>query len=281
MLKRKLKIKLDRSEYDALYISDIHFMPEGSRYQQNNQDSLLFLLRSFKEQGIRFDKVFIVGDGLENWFVSSAHEFKNNPEMYHVLFESLEAISNKRFYIIGNHCTRSLTMKLPKPISTYLKKKKWSILKEYRDEKVVVVHGHQAQYNTWQWMIFIPFSYLLYNILRLVPGALMIYEYWVLAIMDFDKNKSEYNHFIYHKKLIKEINCGNKWLISGHTHKPIHFQHLKSINTGDWLTNKSFITQKNFDFKLWRYDDNKGITLIPPKSMGLGGYRSTSGIPRR
>lgn len=262
MLKGKTKIKLDRLEYDALYISDIHFMPEGSKYNQNSQEALLLLLKTFKKQGVKFDKVFIVGDGLENWFVSSEYEFKHHPELYDLLFTSLEAISNKRFYIIGNHCTKSLTMNLPKKINAYLKKRKWSVLKEYHDHQVFVVHGHQAQYNMWKWMIFIPFAYLLYSVLRLFPGALLIYEYWALSVFDFDKTKSDADHLLYHKKLVKETKCGNRWLISGHTHRPIFFKHLKSLNTGDWLINKSFVTQKNLNFKLWKFDEQRGVILI-------------------
>jgi len=258
------KLKLDRSAYDALYISDLHFIPEAAKYGLNNQTSLSLLLKSFKEQGIRFEMVFIVGDGFENWFVSSENEFINNPNSYHVLLRSLEQISKKRFYIIGNHCTRSLAMVLPRIIKSYLKRRGWKVLREYWDDKVVVLHGHQAQYGRLQWAILIQLAYLLYTILRLIPGGLKLYERFVLSVIDYDKTASEQEHLKYQIKLINKIDRGGRWLISGHTHRPIHFKKLRTINTGDWSINKTFVTQSGLDFKLWEYDENKGVRLIHP-----------------
>lgn len=261
---RKPRLNLDHQEYDALYISDIHFIPEASNYRQNNQNSLLKLLKAFKAQGIKFHKVFIVGDGLENWFISSVSALKNNPDSYHNLLQAFEAISHERFYIIGNHCTTSINMKLPRLIEKYLKQRRWKILKEYRDKNVVVVHGHQAQYTMSRWRFFIPFAYLLYSILRLIPGSLPVYERFVLSAIDFDKTKSEPDHFRYHLKLIKTVKRGNRWVVSGHTHRPVNFQMIKSINAGDWLINNTFITQKHLDFKLWEYHERIGVHLITP-----------------
>ncbi|CAK0772755.1 putative Metallophos domain-containing protein [Gammaproteobacteria bacterium] len=264
MLTRTPKINLDRSEYDALYISDIHFIPEASKYGQNNQQSLLLLLKSLKDQGVKFDRVFIVGDGIENWFISSKQEFINNPNPYHILFKSLEHISRRRVYIIGNHCTRSPAMMLPRVIKSYLKRRGWKILKEYRDDKVVVIHGHQAQYGRLQWAILIQLAYLLYAILRLIPGGLKLYERVILSVIDYDKTASENEYSKHQMILIEKTNRGNRWLISGHTHRPIHFKKLRTLNTGDWSINKTFVTQKDLDFRLWEYDESKGVRLIPP-----------------
>jgi len=260
----KPQLDLDHKEYDALYISDIHFIPEAATYRQNNQGALLKLLKSLKEQRFKFQRVFIVGDGLENWFISSASALKNNPNSYNTLLESLEAISQERFYIIGNHCTTSINMKLPRPVEKYLKRRKWKILKEYRDKDVIVTHGHQAQYTMYKWRFFIPFAYLLYSILRLIPGSLPLYERFVLSVIDFDKTKSEPDHFRYHLKLIRQVKRCGQWLVSGHTHRPVNFKMIKSINAGDWLINHTFITQKNVDFKLWEYHEQTGVQLIVP-----------------
>ena len=165
MPKGSPRIKLHRVAYDALYLSDLHFIPEAENYDQNNQRALSLFLRSLKEQGLMFERVFIVGDGLENWFISSEAELRNNPTAYDALFKALEAISRKRFYIIGNHCTRSVAMVLPRPVKAYLRRRGWKVLRVYRDDQVVVIHGHQAQYGRLQWALLIQLAYLLYTIL--------------------------------------------------------------------------------------------------------------------
>ncbi len=258
------RLKLDRLVYDALYLSDLHFIPEAAKYGQNNQRALTTLLQSLKEQGFRFDKLFIVGDGLENWFVSSETEFLNNPGAYNNLFKALEGVSRKRFYIIGNHCTRSLTMRLPRVIRSYLRKRGWRVLHEYMDDKVLVLHGHQAQYGRVQWALLIQMAYLMYALLRLIPGGLKLYERFVLSVIDYDKTASEKSHIHYQMQLLSKINRGGRWLVAGHTHRPIHFKKLKIVNTGDWSINKTFATQRGVDFRLWEYDERTGVRLIPP-----------------
>ncbi|CAK0739664.1 putative Calcineurin-like phosphoesterase family protein [Gammaproteobacteria bacterium] len=257
-------LKLDHFQYDSFFISDLHFIPEASQYGHNNQKSLFILLKNLKEQGFRFDKVFIVGDGFENWFVSSENELLANPGAYHELLKSLENISKQRFYIIGNHCTRSLLMTLPRTVKSYLKKRGWKVLKEYKDDKIFVMHGHQAQYGWLQWAVLIQLAYLLYSILRWIPGGLKLYEKFVLSTIDYDKTASKNEHIQYQMKLMGRIDRGNRWLISGHTHRPVHFKKLRIVNTGDWSINKTFATQKGLDFKLWEYDEDKGVKLISP-----------------
>ncbi|MCB1318791.1 MAG: metallophosphoesterase, partial [Leptospiraceae bacterium] len=151
-----MKFESDRT-YRAIFLSDVHYLLDKKIKFHRHQD-LFRLLDYFRKNNIRFKKVILAGDIIENWFFSATRKYRRKQKRFDKLFDRLDAIAarkGKRIYIVGNHDTTSFTMQLPDDIHNYLDKRGWSVREEYSNGDYVVVHGHQGQYNKISWAFHI------------------------------------------------------------------------------------------------------------------------------
>ena len=79
--------------YDALYISDIHYLLRKKVRNHMHKD-LFRLLDHLRKRGVRFRKIFLVGDIIENWYFSSQRKLvrKFGRKRFNRLFDRFDAL---------------------------------------------------------------------------------------------------------------------------------------------------------------------------------------------
>lgn len=235
-----MKFKKNRV-YEALYLSDIHYLIDSHKIKHSHGE-LFLTLDYFQRRNIHFRKIFLVGDIIENWYFNAARKIRQRKKKIINLFDTLEGLTTnqgQKVYIIGNHDTTRYDQDLPPRIKQLLHKKGWRITEVYRDNAVVVAHGHQGQYGQPRWF----FNILLLRMLYKIPLLWQLLEGIYNKYLDFDKLAPPAKRKKFYLNLIKKLEPEGRLLIVGHTHRFTSLENLKVANTGDWIASRSFLVQ--------------------------------------
>lgn len=231
--------------FDRLYISDLHYPIKGNMVD-NSHRRLFEMLGIFRGGGYLFKEIYLVGDICENWYISSASNFKKHREDYEILFKSFEAIlhpQGKKYYIVGNHDSRSLLLKLPLTIEEFLRGRGWRIEEIVEDDQLVIAHGHQGEYSHTTWILSILFVRFFYFLGLFIPGLFSTVHRWHDQFTNFKAGKSLQDELKFYVRLSKRLEQNGRVMIVGHTHHFISFPELNIVNTGDWMDSRSVVIQ--------------------------------------
>ncbi|MCB1173182.1 MAG: UDP-2,3-diacylglucosamine diphosphatase [Leptospiraceae bacterium] len=249
--------------YDAFFISDVHYLVD-KKIKNHHHKELFQLLDFFIKRNIRFRKVILAGDIIENWFFSAARKYRQKQKRFDKLFDRLDCISAKRgskYYIIGNHDTTSFSMQLPPDIKQYLQKRYYLITGHYEDRNLIVVHGHQGQYTQITWVLHIAIVRLFHSLAFLIPRLFYFAEDFYDRHLNRVDPVTPEQKLAYYRRLSQHVHQKNKVLIAGHTHDFLCLPELKMMNTGDWVKNRSFIIRKSGTYYGMRLLKRKAIQL--------------------
>lgn len=249
--------------YDALYISDIHYLLRKKIRNHMHKD-LFKMLDHLRKEGIRFRKIFLVGDIIENWYFSSQRKLvrKFGRKRFNKLFDRFDALATPlslKVYLIGNHDSFSYTNSLPPKIDSYVKERGYIISDVYETERLVVLHGHQGQYGKFSWFLNILGVRLLHLVSHVIPSIFTVMENFYRKHFNFDRNETEEEVREYYGILRERANQGNRLLICGHTHQFMADAKLRVINTGDWIESGTFVVEQNGVFSGLEFKSKKKI----------------------
>lgn len=252
--------------YDALYISDIHYLLRKKVINHRHKD-LFRLLDHLRKKGIRFRKIFLVGDIIENWYFSSQRRLvrKFGRKRFNKLFDRIDALATAvslKVYLIGNHDSFSYIISLPPRIEQYLRERDYVISESWEDERTVVIHGHQGQYGKIFWFVNILGVRLLHMVSSVFPSVFTVMENFYRKHFNFDRNETEDEVREYYGVLSERANQGRRLLICGHTHQPMANAALRVINTGDWIESGTFVVEHNGEFTGLQFQSKKKIHEI-------------------
>ena len=139
-------------------------------------------------------------------------------------------------------------MNLPGKIEEYLLKRRYKIVERFESKSIIVVHGHQGQYNRFNWVLAILVVRLLSQLSRLIPGLFKRAEKFYNKHLNHEDHRSAEYRLKYYQSLSETVDQNNRVLISGHTHQFLCIPELKIMNTGNWVSDKTFIVQQKKNF---------------------------------
>lgn len=259
---KKFRFRKD-TVYDALYISDIHYLLK-KKIRTHMHKELFKMLDHLRKKGVRFRKIFLVGDIIENWYFSSQRKLvrRFGRKRFNKLFDRFDALATPvslKVYLIGNHDSFSYVGSLPPKIEQYLKERDYLIHDRYENERLVVMHGHQGQYSRLSWFLNILGVRLLHSVSYIFPSIFTTMENFYRKHFNFDRNETEAEVLDYYGKLRERSGQGHRLLICGHTHQPMADTKLRVINTGDWIESGTFVVEQNQEFFGLEFKSKKKI----------------------
>ncbi|MCX7632441.1 MAG: metallophosphoesterase [Turneriella sp.] len=239
--------------YDALYISDIHYLLR-KKLRNHRHKELFKLLDHLRRRGIKFRRIFLVGDIIENWYFSAQRRLvrRYGRKRFNRLFDRIDALalpSSIKVYLIGNHDSFSYWIRLPPKIEQYLRERGYTIAEIWHDERIVVLHGHQGQYGKIFWFLNILTLRFLHLISYVFPSVFATMENFYRRHLNFDRNETEEEVRRYYTVLRERATQGNRLLICGHTHQAMADPELRVINTGDWIESGTFVIEQDGIFR--------------------------------
>lgn len=252
--------------FRSLFLSDVHYLLD-KKIKAHHHKELFRLLDFFYKKKIRFERIILVGDILENWYFSSQRHFSlaKGKKRFNKLFDRIDRLATRRgekIYIIGNHDSFNYTLSLPRKIENYLENRGWEIMEIYENEDIVVAHGHQGQYGKIFWFVNIFLVKLVYNLARFFPRLFYIAEKFYRENFNFDRNETPEQVLKYYSILSKKVRQKDRLLISGHTHQFMASKELYVVNTGDWIESRSFVVEKDGVFYGYSFEKGKKIELV-------------------
>jgi UDP-2,3-diacylglucosamine pyrophosphatase LpxH len=242
-----MKFKKNRT-YDAIYISDIHYLLNKKIKNHRHQD-LFALFYFLRKRGVRFRKLYLVGDVIENWFFDAQKKIrkdKKQKKRLDKLFDRLEQIvppDGKKYFVVGNHDTTAFTMELSPELESYLKKRNWRIGERFSHKNVVVLHGHQGQYTKITWALNILILRCLHVLALFIPDFFHVMENFYDRHLNRQDPATPEEKLAYYRRLSHISDQGSRVLISGHTHDFLCLPEFRIINTGDWVKSRTFVIQ--------------------------------------
>jgi len=225
--------------YDQIFISDIHL----STWACNDKD-IRDLWANFYSPTL-----YLVGDCVDLWRLKTIELWP--PSHTDVIIDFIQLLNDKIDikYIVGNHDEF-----LKNFIGNFsnLSFMNEDII-EINGKKLLVTHGHKFDFSIRYFKWFGVWLTGIYDLIkRRENKSFSMNEY-------LERNKNKTNKF---ENIAMEYikKKGLDGIICGHTHKPNLFikNNLIYANTGDFVTNSSFITQKNNCLTLWAY--NHGVS---------------------
>lgn len=266
-ISKKQKSKMDISvlrqrSYDALFLSDIHFLISDDVVQNAHRD-LLELLESMIGRGIKFRDIYLVGDIVENWYFSSKQMIQRNPQRLNRLFDLFAQLWNEEgslYYITGNHDTTALNQSLDTWLKDYLEKRNWILCDWYQNAHFIAIHGHQGQYGKLKWCVNILGVRIMYALGKVIPGLFNLAERLYNHNLNHRKSPSNNQTEKYYRKLSKIFHRRDRLMITGHTHEFLCLPDQKLLNTGDWLESRSLVIQDHKVFTGYKLEETKLIS---------------------
>jgi len=254
----------ENEKLTGFYISDVHFLI-SKKVRPHGHKELLQLLDQLIKRKVRFKNIYLVGDVIENWFFSAASQVKRRKRRLARLFDRLDALAtprSRKYYIVGNHDTLRFSMRLEPAIARFLDRRHWMISERVRKKKVVVLHGHQGQYNRITWVLDIAIVRSLYFLSFAFPALLKKAESFYDRHLNRRDPATPAENLAYYQKLSERASQRRRIMISGHTHRPLCLPELRVINTGDWMQSRTFVMQSGKRFKLIRARSSKNYELL-------------------
>ncbi len=242
-----MKIKAGKT-YRSLILSDVHYLLDKKIKEHSHKD-LFALLDYLRKKEIRFERLILAGDILENWYFSANRRFrhKKGKKRFNKLFDRLDALVSRRgekIYIIGNHDSVNYSLTLPARIESYLDTRGWETMEIYEDGQIVVAHGHQGQYGKFFWFLNIFLVKIVYSFALFFPRFFKTAENFYRRHFNFDRNETPEQVLKYYSILSNRVKQGDRLLVSGHTHQFMASEELYVINTGDWIESRTFVIQE-------------------------------------
>ena len=232
--------------YEALFLSDVHYLVYKKIKKHHHKD-LFAVLDNLRKRGVRFRSLYLVGDILENWYFDSAARLRTSQKKFNKLFDRLDAIcieGGLKYYIIGNHDTTSFTMQLHKELRQFLEAREYRVAERFESSEMVVIHGHQGQYNRFNWAMDIIVVRFFYRLSYLFPSFFKKAEAFYNKHLNGRDPITYKERLKYYGRLNRITNQGDRVLISGHTHQFLHMPEIGVINTGDWLHSRTMVIQE-------------------------------------
>lgn len=228
--------------YDKIFVSDTHLSTRRCNY--NNLKNLFsnFYAPTF----------YLVGDIIDLWKLKTIGSWPD--EHTEVLSELIQILQDntKIKYVIGNHDEFFENFVGDFSNFTFMKEDIITI----NDKKILITHGHHfdlsIRYFKWLGILLTG----VYDLLQKKGiNTFSLSEY-------LQTHRSKINTF---EKLILEYVKKKKLdgVICGHTHEP-HLcikNNLLYANTGDFVKNSSFITQKGNKLTLMAYENKEPIII--------------------
>lgn len=236
--------------YDALFLSDIHYLL-NKKVKDHGHSELFQFLKYLDRRGVRFRTVFLVGDIIEAWYFSARRTFKKKKKRFNRLFDRLDAVAAPgafKYYIVGNHDTTSFTQQLEPSIQRFLDKRHWRVVEEVKTDDMVVLHGHQGQYNKLSWALDILIVRIIFSLAYVIPNLWKVSERFYHKHLNGRDPRSPVEAMEYYERLSRAADQKDRVMISGHTHGFLCIPELKVINTGDWLHSRTFVVRDKDKF---------------------------------
>lgn len=236
--------------YDALFLSDIHYLLK-KKIRDHGHKQLFQFLEYLDRREVRFRSLILAGDIFESWYFNAGRVFKKKKKRFNRLFDRLDrlaAFECMKFFIVGNHDTTSFTMRLDADIKRFLEQRGWRVVEEVKTDDMVVVHGHQGQYNKLTWALDILIVRFFFTLAHLRPRLWRVAEAFYHKHLNGRDPRSPEEAIQYYGRLSHVVGQGDRVLISGHTHGFLCIPELKVINTGDWLHSRTFVLRNKNRF---------------------------------
>lgn len=223
-----------KKDFTRLIISDLHLGSACSK-----EEKILELLST-----TQYDELILAGDIVEFLRIPVFTEYT------HKIFEKIVEINKPVIYIVGNHDHSFESF-----VGTKIKNVKFvrSYDFEYAGRTYRVQHGDEYDVGVVKWRYTIEFISFVQNMIERVFG-IDLTTWWA-------------NRAIKKRKL-KRIWDIVKWnekadvFIMGHTHNPEVLiwvdknEKIKTyINTGDWVSNCTYVLIKNREVRLRKWED--------------------------
>jgi len=236
----------------TLVLSDIHLPINSSMNSVSTNMPLLFeFLNKQISSNVRYEKIVLVGDILEDWYIDADEAFDQNPEIIFLFFYKLKLLTNRIIFIQGNHDSNSVFGNLPKRTKEFLEKIGVEIFRRnFIEGKLFYTHGHKGELGFYVWVFFnIIGAKIIFNMVKAISGiswGKKIYDKikpYVDAITNSsDVGKTKEEREIYYSKVRARIGVPEDMtLVCGHTHRPFILDSLKVVNDGDWMANSTFV----------------------------------------
>ncbi|MBE7439972.1 MAG: metallophosphoesterase family protein [Spirochaetales bacterium] len=254
----------EKEKLTGFYISDVHFLI-SKKVRPHAHKELLQLLDQLILRKVRFKNIYLVGDVIENWFFSAANQVKRRKRRLARLFDRLDALAtpkSRKYYIIGNHDTVRFSMRLEPSLARFLDRRHWIISERVRKKKLVVLHGHQGQYNRLTWALDIAIVRSLYFLSFAFPALLKKAESFYDRHLNRRDPGTALENLTYYQRLSQVADQGKRIMVSGHTHRALCLPELRVINTGDWVQSRTFVLQSGQRFRLLKALGRKKYQLL-------------------
>ncbi len=211
------------------------------------------LLDYFIENKIKFKTLYLVGDIIENWYFSGERRLSQSMgrKRFDKLFDRFDKIVSDhglKIYIIGNHDSTSYDMGLPRRIENYLFERRWQVLDRFETDELVVLHGHQGQYSRLKWVVDIFLVRFINMLACFIPGLFKKAEEFYDKHLNHEDHSDAEFRLQYYSRLSEIVEQKNRLLVCGHTHEFFCLPELRIMNTGNWVTDKTFIVQQKKTF---------------------------------
>lgn len=242
---------------DQLVLSDLHLYSDKESITTNN-DILPEFLNYLYRSGHKFEKIILLGDIFENWYINVGDAIKENSYLIVSFLNTLDDLlvnrNSEKIFVKGNHDSTSPLMHLDPVVYEYLKSYKYNIVERYEDRGAVYVHGHQGSISRTEWFFQMLGCKIWYHVCHFFKSP-KLYD-WGFGLVEKKasyRSADEKERKNYYHDLIKRVNPGTNAIIFGHTHVPIVDEELKIVNTGDWMADQTFVIRKEQEFILYSY----------------------------
>jgi len=228
--------------YDKIFVSDMHLSTRACNYEN---------LTNFLSHFYTTD-LYLIGDIIDLWKLKTVEKWSNKHTR--IISELIQHMQDKTKvkYIIGNHDEFFKNF-----IGTF---SNLHLMKEdiitINDKKLLITHGHRydiaIKYFKWLGVILTGIHDIL---IKKGESTFSLNEY-------LKKKPAKITKF--EELILKDVKKKNlDGVICGHTHIPnlIIRNNLIYANTGDFVTNSSFIVQKNNKLILMAYENNQVVIV--------------------
>jgi len=216
--------------------------------------SLLFDFLNYQiNKKVKYEKIVLIGDIIEDWYIDSNDVFKNYPEIMMLFFYKLKMLTKRIIFVKGNHDSDSTWGKLPRRTKEFLEGLDVEICyRQFHEDNLVYSHGHKGEsgfplimllnilgakivFNTLKWIakLFGTKGKTLYSKLK---------PYYDKITNSDGIGDTQEEHEIYYTKVRARLNVPEECtLVCGHTHRPLVLESMKVINDGDWMSHTTFV----------------------------------------
>ncbi|OYT14630.1 MAG: UDP-2,3-diacylglucosamine hydrolase [Bacteroidetes bacterium 4572_77] len=239
------------------FVSDVHL--GFFNRKKDKQREILFtnFLKNIKED---CTELFLLGDIFDYWF-----DYKTviPKDFYYVVAElrNIKEAGIPITYIMGNHDFGHYSFfkeelgidVIDHDIIREIDGKKFYL--SHGDGKIPTEHG----YNFVKKVLRNKINQKLYRLLHPDIGIPLARGSNHTTRKTADAQQNIWLHEGMQKNALQKLDEGYDYVIYGHRHTPeiYQYKHGKYINIGDWLTNFSYITYNNGEFKINLIDKSK------------------------